>query len=122
MSTILLVDDISFVRKVEKNTLEKEGHQIIGDAKDGEEAIELYKKLKPDLVIMDITMPKVNGIEALDKILQVDPAARVIMCSALAHERVLYQAIKLGAKDYLVKPYTKEQLIKAVERATKTKS
>ena len=114
MASILLVDDLKFIKRIERNVLEKNGHEIVGDASDGAEAIVLYLKLKPDIVLMDITMPKVNGIEALEKILSLDPRAKVVMCSALSHERVLYKAIKAGAKDYLVKPFTTEQLLHAI--------
>ncbi len=116
MATILLVDDLNFIKKIERNVLEKHGHQVIGDASDGAEAIVQYMKHKPDIVIMDITMPKVNGIEAVEKILQIDPKACIVMCSALSHKRVLFKAIKAGAKEYLVKPFTTEQLLSTIRK------
>ena len=114
MATILLVDDISFIKRIEKKVLEEHGHSIIGDASDGEQAIKLYEETRPDIVLMDITMPKVNGIEALQTILAKHPKANVIMCSALSHKHVLYKAVKAGAKDYLVKPYSMERLLEAI--------
>lgn len=119
MARILLVDDLSFIKKIERTALEHVGHEVVGDASDGAEAVLLFLKEKPDIVLMDITMPNVNGIEALEKILNIDPRANVIMCSALAHKRVLFKAVKAGAKDYLVKPFSTEQLISAIEKVLK---
>jgi len=116
MANILLVDDISFIKKIEKNVLESSGHVIVGDASNGEDAIRLYREKRPDIVIMDITMPVLNGIEALEKILSIDAKANVIMCSALAHERILLKAIKAGAKEYIIKPFTTERLISTIEK------
>lgn len=119
MASILLVDDLSFIKKIEKNILEKHGHTVVGDASDGADAIVQYLKHKPDIVLMDITMPKVNGLEALEKILTIDPNACVVMCSALAHKHVLFKAIKAGAKEYIVKPFTTEQLLKTIQKVQK---
>ena len=117
MATILLVDDISFIKKIEKKTLEAAGHSIVGDAKNGLEAIEMYEKEKPEIVLMDITMPIMSGLDALKKIMEMDPRARVIMCSALSHEKALMQAITYGARDYLIKPYSMEKLIHVIDKA-----
>ena len=119
MARILLVDDLSFIKKIERSALENAGHEVVGDASDGAEAVLLFLKEKPDIVLMDITMPNVNGIEALEKILSIDPRANVIMCSALSHKRVLFKAVKAGAKDYLVKPFSTEHLISAIEKVLK---
>jgi len=116
MATILLVDDISFIKKIEKKTLENHGHMIVGDAENGVEAVELYEKEKPDIVLMDITMPIMSGLDALKKIIEIDPKARVIMCSALSHEKALMQAITNGARDYLIKPYSMEKLINVIDK------
>ncbi|MDH4199740.1 MAG: response regulator [Spirochaetia bacterium] len=114
MARVLLVDDLAFIKRIEKRVLEGSGHEIAGDAKDGLEAIAMYKQLKPDIVIMDITMPHVNGLEALKKILDFDPKAKVIMCSAISHEKVLYQAVKAGAMEYIIKPFTTERLVATI--------
>lgn len=119
MATVLLVDDLRFIKLIEKKVLEESGHQIIGDANDGLEAIKLYKELKPDIVIMDITMPNVNGIEALKKILEFEPKAKVIMCSALSHEKALYKAIKAGACEYIIKPFTTHRLVSSIDKVLK---
>ncbi|MES0488702.1 MAG: response regulator [Leptospirales bacterium] len=119
MATILLVDDISFIKRIEKKVLEENGHSIVGDASDGEQAIELFEKTRPDIVLMDITMPKVDGIVALEAILEKHPEAKIIMCSALSHKHVLFKAVKAGAKDYLVKPYTMERLLETISRVLK---
>jgi two-component system chemotaxis response regulator CheY len=116
MARVLLVDDLSFIKKIEKRILEESGHEIVGDASDGIQAIELYMKIKPDIVIMDITMPHVNGIEALKKILAFDHEAKVIMCSALSHEKALYQAVKAGAREYIIKPFTTERLVSSINK------
>jgi len=116
MATILLVDDISFIKRVEKKVLEEHGHSIIGDASDGEQAIALYEQTNPDIVLMDITMPKLSGIQALEAILAKHANAKIIMCSAMAHRHILYKAVKAGAKDYLIKPYTMEHLLDAISK------
>ncbi|MDH4263493.1 MAG: response regulator [Spirochaetia bacterium] len=116
MARVLLVDDLKFIKQIERKALEESGHQIVGDAKNGLEAIQLYMEIKPDIVLMDITMPEVNGLEALKKILTFDPDAKVIICSALSHEKALYQAVKSGAKEYIVKPFTTERLISTLNK------
>lgn len=116
MARVLLVDDLKFIKMIERKVLEASGHQIVGDAKNGREAIELYMQLKPDIVLMDITMPEVNGIEALKKILNFDPHAKVIICSALSHEKILYDAVKAGAKEYIIKPFATERLISTIHK------
>ncbi len=116
MARILLVDDASFMKLVEKEILEKNGHTIIAEAANGQEAIERYDEHKPDVVIMDIKMPEVNGIEALLKIKENDPEARVIMVSALGEPRFIKKAIELGAADFVVKPFKRERIVEAIEK------
>ncbi|MBP1154953.1 MULTISPECIES: response regulator [unclassified Paenibacillus] len=117
MANILVVDDAAFMRVMLKDILMKGGHQIVGEAGNGVEAIEQYKKLKPDLVTMDITMPEMEGIEALKHIKQVDPMAKVIMCSAMGQQLMVVQAIQAGAQDFVVKPFQPDRVLESVKKA-----
>jgi len=119
MATILLADDLAFIKMVQKEILEKRGYQVVGEAKDGLEVISKYEKLKPDVVIMDITMPRMDGLNALKAIRQVDSKARVIVCSALGQQKLIIEAIKMGAKDFIVKPFDPERLAAAIQKALK---
>jgi two-component system chemotaxis response regulator CheY len=119
MATIMLVDDIAFIKLVQKEVLEKEGYEIVADASDGVDAIEKYKKFKPDVVIMDITMPKLDGINAIKSILQIDPNARIVVCSALGQHQLVIDAIKAGAKDFVIKPFEPQRLALAIKKALK---
>ena len=119
MATILLADDLAFIKMVQKEILTKRGYQVIGEAVDGIEVIEKYKKLKPDVVIMDITMPKMDGLNALKAIKQMDPLARVIVCSALGQQKLIIDAIRMGAKDFIVKPFEPDRLAAAIQKALK---
>lgn len=111
---ILIVDDAAFMRMMIKDTLVKNDVGEVEEACDGAEAVEKYAALKPDLVIMDITMPNKDGIQALREIKEGDPAANVVMCSAMGQEAMVVEAIKLGAKDFIVKPFKPERIIKTV--------
>jgi two-component system, chemotaxis family, chemotaxis protein CheY len=113
---VLVVDDIEFIKLIIRDILEKRGFQVVGEASNGIEAIELYTKVKPDVVLMDITMPRMDGIQALSKIMEIDKAAKVIMCSALGQQRLIIQAIQLGAKDFIVKPFKAERIIGAIKK------
>jgi len=113
---VLVVDDLAFIKLIIRDILEKRGFQVVGEASNGIEAIELYTKIKPDVVLMDITMPRMDGIQALSKIMEVDKAAKVIMCSALGQQRLIIQAIQLGAKDFIVKPFKAERIIGAIKK------
>jgi two-component system chemotaxis response regulator CheY len=117
MANILVVDDAAFMRMMLKDILTKGGHQVIGEAANGIEAIEQYRKLTPDLVTMDITMPEMEGIDALKHIKQEDPKARVIMCSAMGQQGMVVQAIQAGAKDFIVKPFQSERVLDAISKA-----
>ncbi|WP_373229176.1 response regulator [Cohnella sp.] len=116
MAKILVVDDAAFMRMMVKDILTKGGHEVIGEAANGEEAIEQYSKVKPDLVTMDITMPIMEGIEALKIIKQNDPQAKVIMCSAMGQQGMVVQAIQAGAKDFIVKPFQAERVLEAIQK------
>ena len=113
---ILVVDDASFVRMALGQILMEDGHEIVGEAADGVEAIEKYKLLKPDLVTMDITMPVMGGIDSLKGIIQFDPNAKVIMCSAMGQQEFVFQAIEAGALDCIVKPFDKERIKEAIRK------
>ena len=115
--TILIVDDAAFMRMMIKDILDKNGYQVLGEAQTGKEAVELYQKLKPDLVTMDITMPEMNGIDAVKAIKAIDPAARVIMCSTMGQQAMVIDAIQAGAKDFIVKPFQPNRVIEAVQKA-----
>ncbi|MEA2034663.1 MAG: response regulator [Euryarchaeota archaeon] len=114
MGRILVVDDTMFMRTLLKNILFSGSHDIIGEAENGEDAVEQYKKLKPDLVTMDIVMPKMNGIEALKAIKAFDPSAKVVMCTAVGQEQMVKLAIKTGARGYIIKPFQAPKVIEEV--------
>lgn len=115
--TILIVDDAAFMRMMIKDILSKNGYDILGEAQTGKEAVELYQKFKPDLVTMDITMPEMNGIEAVKAIKKLDPAAKIIMCSAMGQQAMVIDAIQAGARDFVVKPFQPTRVLEAVQKA-----
>lgn len=114
MAKILLADDAAFMRKVIKDTLSKNGFTDLFEAVDGADAVKKYDEVKPDLVIMDITMPNMDGLEALKAIRGKDSAANVVMCSAMGQEAMVLDAIQSGARDFIVKPFKPERLMKTV--------
>lgn len=114
MYKILVVDDAGFMRMMIKNYLTKAGYENIVEGEDGEKAVALFKAEKPDLVIMDITMPNLDGIGALGQIKEMDPSAKVVMCSAMGQEAMVMEAIKLGAKDFIVKPFKQDRILETV--------
>ena len=117
MARVLVVDDAAFMRKVVSDALASGGHDVIGTAQNGVEAIDRFKELKPELTMLDITMPEKTGLEALAEIMSIDPSARVLMCSALGQESKVIESIKLGARDFVVKPFQAERLLEAVGKA-----
>jgi two-component system, chemotaxis family, chemotaxis protein CheY len=117
MARILVVDDAAFMRKMVTDALTKGGHEVIGEAGNGAEAVEQYQALKPDLTTLDITMPEKDGLSALKDIMALDPSAKVIMCSALGQESKVLESIKLGAKDFVVKPFQADRVLDAVGKA-----
>lgn len=119
-SRILIVDDALIMRMMLKDILTiSGGYEICAEAADGFEAIEKFKELKPDLVTMDIIMPKCTGIEALKEIIKLDKNARVIVITAIDQREALMDAIKSGAKDFIVKPFDEERVVSAVSKALK---
>jgi len=113
---VLIVDDLTFIKMVLKDLVEKAGFRVVGEASDGEEALRLFDEKRPDVVLMDITMPKMDGLTALQRILEKDPQAKVIMCSALGQQRLILQAIQMGAKDFIVKPFRPERVIGSIKK------
>ena len=118
MSKVLIVDDSLLLRNIIKNQLSAQGYEIIGEAKNGEEAIAMYKSQKPDIVTMDITMDGMNGLDAAKEILAQDASAKIIMVSALGEDEIMSKAIRLGVKDFIVKPFVPDRLISAVKKVT----
>ncbi|WP_078391491.1 response regulator [Shouchella patagoniensis] len=113
---VLVVDDAAFMRMMIKDILTKNGYVVVGEANDGNEAVERFKELSPDLVTMDITMPEKDGITALKEIKQLDPSAKVIMCSAMGQQAMVIDAIQAGAKDFVVKPFQADRVIDAISK------
>ena len=117
MARVLVVDDAAFMRKMVTDALTKGGHEVVGEAGNGVEAISQFQALKPDLMTLDITMPEKDGLAALADIMAADPSAKVVMCSALGQESKVLESIKLGAKDFVVKPFQPDRVIEAVGKA-----
>lgn len=116
MAKILIVDDSRTSRKILKELLEGGGHEVVGEASNGEEGLLLYRELKPEAVTMDITMPTMNGLESLKCIKKEDGNAKVIMITAAGQKEKMLQAIKEGADDFITKPFGPEQILGAIER------
>ncbi|SHG57941.1 two-component system, chemotaxis family, response regulator CheY [Thermosyntropha lipolytica DSM 11003] len=114
---ILIVDDAAFMRMMIKDILTKNGYEVVGEAENGQVAVEKYQELKPDLVTMDITMPEMDGITAVKAIKAIDPNARIIMCSAMGQQSMVIDAIQAGARDFIVKPFQPERVLEAVSKA-----
>ncbi len=117
MARVLVVDDAAFMRKVVSDALASGGHEVVGEATNGAEAVARFQELRPELTTLDITMPEKDGLAALAEIMAIDPAARVVMCSALGQETKVLESIKLGAKDFVVKPFQPARVLEAVGKA-----
>ena len=113
---ILICDDAAFMRMMIKDILTKNGYNVVGEAESGAKAVEKYQELKPDLVLMDITMPEMDGIQALKAIKAADPSATVIMCSAMGQQAMVIESIQSGAKDFIVKPFQQDRVLEAVRK------
>ncbi|MDD6036264.1 MAG: response regulator [Lachnospiraceae bacterium] len=114
---ILICDDAAFMRMMIKDILTKNGYDVAGEAENGQVAVDKYSEVKPDLVMMDITMPEKDGIQALKEIKAKDPSANVIMCSAMGQQAMVIESIQAGAKDFIVKPFVADRVIEAVRKA-----
>ena len=117
MARVLVVDDAAFMRKMVSDALTKGGHDVVGEAGNGVEAVARFQELKPEVMTLDITMPEKDGLAALKDIMELEPSARVIMCSALGQESKVLESIKLGAKDCVVKPFQADRVLGAVAKA-----
>ena len=114
---VLICEEAAFRRMMIKKVLVKGGYNVVGEAENGAKAVEKYKELSPDLVLMDITMPEMDGIQALKEIKKIDGGAKVIMCSAMGQQAMVIESIQAGAKDFIVKPFQEDRVIEAVKKA-----
>ena len=117
---ILIVDDAAFMRTVLKGILVPNGYNVIGEAENGNVAIQKYKELSPDIVTMDITMPDMDGLEALKEIKKINPNAKIIMCSAMGQQAMVIEALQNGAKDFIVKPFQPDRVLTAIKKVSTT--
>lgn len=115
---VMVVDDALFMRNMLKDIFVRAGHEVVAEAENGEQALEIYQELKPDLVTMDIVMPQMSGIEALQEIMELDANACVVMVSALGQDSLVLEAVSSGAKDFIVKPFKEENVLEIVNRVT----
>jgi len=116
MAKALVVDDAAFMRMVLRGILQKGGHEVAGEADNGAAAVDQYNALKPDFVTMDITMPNVDGIEAVKRIKAIDPDAAIIMCSAMGQQGMVVQAVQAGARDFVVKPFQEDRVLDSIRK------
>ena len=116
MARVLVVDDAAFMRKVVSDALAAGGHEVVGEGSNGVEAVARFQELRPELTMLDITMPEKTGLEALAEIIAIDPNAKVLMCSALGQESKVIEALKLGGKNFLVKPFKPDQMLESVDK------
>jgi len=114
--TVLITDDTAFMRMTLKNILEKNGYEIVGEAEDGKQAIDMYDQHKPELVTMDITMPNVDGLTAIKEIMNKDPEAKIIVVSAMGQKSLVIDALNAGAKDFVVKPFQPDRIEEALQK------
>jgi two-component system chemotaxis response regulator CheY len=116
MPRILVADDASFMRQMIREIVESEGFEVCGEASDGVEAVEEFRRLQPDIVTMDIVMPRKSGIDAVREIIGIDPGACVVMCSALGQETLVTEAMQAGAKDFIVKPFKPDSVLETLTK------
>ena len=116
MARVLVADDASFMRQMIREIVEAEGHEVVGEASDGDEVVEEFKRLSPDVVTMDIVMPRRSGIDAVKGIMELDSGAKVVMCSALGQETLVQEAMAAGARDFIVKPFKPDVVIATIEK------
>ena len=114
---ILIVDDLPFMRKVIRDVVVGAGFSVAAEAENGREGFLLYRQKRPDVVLLDIAMPVMDGITALARLIRLDPSARVIMCSAMGEQELIVRAIQLGARDFIVKPFPPERVVSAIRRS-----
>ena len=114
---VLIIDDLAFMRAAIRTVLEEAGMEIAGEAENGKEGIILYMQTKPDIVLLDIVMPVMDGITTLQRLIRDDPSARIVMCSALGEQELIVRAIQLGARDFVVKPFQPKRIVSAIQKA-----
>mgnify|MGYP000211977256 CR=1 FL=1 len=114
---VLIVDDAAFMRMMLKDILQKNDFEVVAEAENGKVGVAAYQKFKPDIVTMDITMPEMDGITAVKEIKKVDPAAKVVMCSAMGQQAMVIEAIQAGARDFIVKPFQADRVLEAIRKA-----
>lgn len=119
--SVLIADDAAFMRQMIKNILKDTEYKVIGEARNGKDAVDKYQELQPDLITLDITMPGKNGIEAAKEILEFDEDADIIMCSAMGQQKMVLEAIKAGARDFVVKPFKPDRVLKSFEKVINSK-
>jgi two-component system chemotaxis response regulator CheY len=119
---VLIADDASFMRQMIREIIEPEGYEVVAEATDGMEAVEQFESLHPDLVTMDIVMPKRSGIDAVKGIIEKSPGACVVMCSALGQETLVMEALQAGAKDFIVKPFKPDNVISTLKKVLEKQS
>ncbi|MCH7709497.1 MAG: response regulator [Myxococcales bacterium] len=122
MARILVADDAAFMRQMIREIVEAEGHEVVAEASDGVEAVDQFKAHHPDLVTMDIVMPRRSGIDAVKGILELDSTACVVMCSALGQETLVTEALQAGARDFIVKPFKPDSVVKTVNKVLEKES
>jgi two-component system, chemotaxis family, chemotaxis protein CheY len=115
-STVLICDDAIFMRTMIGDILRQAGFEVVGEAENGQQAVEKYRELRPDLVTMDIVMPDMGGIDAVREIIREDPKAKILMCSAMGQQALVIEAIQAGARDFVVKPFQPSRVLEAVQR------
>lgn len=118
MKTVLIADDSSFMRMLIRNVLEKAGYMVVGEAENGVVCVEKFKELRPGIVTLDVTMDKMDGVQTLAALMQINPEAKVLMVSALGQEAVIREAIKTGAKAFIVKPFKESYLVSTLNGMT----
>lgn len=114
--SVLIVDDAAFMRMMLKDILQRNGFEVLGEAENGALGVAAYQKFKPDVVTMDITMPEMNGIDAVKAIKSLDPKAKVVMVSAMGQQAMVIEAIQAGASDFIVKPFQPERVVEALSK------
>ncbi len=114
--TVLICDDAIFMRTMVGDILTQAGYEVVGEAETGNQAVEKYRELRPDIVTMDIVMPDMGGIDAVREITKLDPSARILMCSAMGQQALVVEAIQAGARDFVVKPFQPRRVLEAVSR------
>ncbi len=122
MAKILVVDDAAFMRMMLKNILRANGHEVVGEAEDGVQSLEKYEQLKPDLVTMDIVMPQLDGIEATREIVRNHPDAKIVMCTAVGQQAKVLEAMKAGARGYIVKPFQAPRVVEEINKVLKSRA